>query len=198
MSDAELITTQTLANDVDTTVETFINQIFSDTRIKLTKDDPVIMLYVAIHQMIKKEIADYQDTMFAINTNFVEKTQSQLDYANEYFVGNIGVLEESLNEKTSQLLAQLDDKHKELNFILTKVQGEYDRQLDERFEKHFKVIADEQAQTIKKIQATNNEMLKRQRKIDMSKQHDILVGVGGFFIGLLVCIAIVFVMRFIT
>lgn len=192
MSDAELATVQTKD---DPTVDAFINQIFSDTRIKLAKNDPVVMLYIAIHQMIKKEIAEYQDTMFTINTNFVDKTQSQLDYANEYFVGNIGVLENSLDEKTSKLLAQLDDKHKELNFILTKIQGEYDKQLDERFEKHFKAIADEQTQTIKKLQLMADENLKRQIKNAASKQRDIMIGASGFIVGLLICLLVVFIMK---
>ncbi|OBX76255.1 hypothetical protein A9308_08960 [Moraxella atlantae] len=192
MSDAELATVQTKD---DPTVDAFINQIFSDTRIKLAKNDPVVMLYIAIHQMIKKEIAEYQDTMFTINTNFVDKTQSQLDYANEYFVGNIGVLENSLDEKTSKLLAQLDDKHKELNFILTKIQGEYDKQLDERFEKHFKAISNEQAQTIKKLQLMADDNLKRQIKNATSKQRDIMIGVGGFIVGLLICLLLTFILK---
>ena len=192
MSDAELATVQTKD---DPTVNAFINQIFSDTRIKLAKNDPVVMLYVAIHQMIKKEIAEYQDTMFVINTNFVDKTQSQLDYANEYFVGNIGVLENSLDEKTSKLLAQLDDKHKDLNFILTKIQGEYDVKLDERFEKHFKAISDEQAQTIKQLQLMADENLKRQIKNATSQQRDIMIGVGGFIAGLLICLLVIFILK---
>lgn len=192
MSDAELATVQTKD---DPTVDAFINKIFSDTRIKLAKNDPVVMLYIAIHQMIKKEIAEYQDTMFTINTNFVDKTQSQLDYANEYFVGNIGVLENSLDEKTSKLLAQLDDKHKELNFILTKIQGEYDKQLDERFEKHFKAISNEQAQTIKKLQLMADDNLKRQIKNATSKQRDIMIGVGGFIVGLLICLLLTFILK---
>jgi len=194
MRDTEPNIDHTLLNQ-DPTVEDFINQIFSDTRIKLAENDPIVILYIAIRQMIKKEMTEYQDTMFVINSNFIDKTQSELDYANEYFVGNIGVLEERLDEKTTNLLAQLDDKHKELNFILTKIQGEYDKQLDERFEKHFKAISNEQAQTIKKLQLMADDNLKRQIKNATSKQRDIMIGVGGFIVGLLICLLLTFILK---
>lgn len=195
MSDAELATTQALQNHFDPSVQAFINQIFSDTRIKIAENDPVVILYVAIRQMMKNEMDEFQKSMTIFSHNLVDKTQNQLDNANEYFVGNIDVLCENMDERTSQLLAQLDDKHKDLNFILTKIQGEYDKQLDERFEKHFKAIVDEQAQTIKKLQLMADENLKRQVKNATSKQRDIMIGVGGFIVGLLICLLVVFIVK---
>ena len=195
MSDDELATARNLQNQFDPSVQTFINQIFSDTRIKLAENDPVVILYVAIRQMMKDEMDEFQKSMTIFSHNLVDKTQNQLDNANEYFVGNIDVLCENMDERTSQLLAQLDDKHKELNFILTKIQGEYDKQLDERFEKHFKAIAGEQAQTIRKFQLMADENLKRQIKYATSKQRDIMIGVGGLIVGVILCLIIFFVTK---
>lgn len=172
-----------------------VNEFFEKTGIKLTQDEPAIHFYMALHQMMTRQMEEYQQAMTNFSHNLVDKTQNQLDNANEYFVGNIDILCENMDERTAHLLAQLDDKHKDLTFILTKIQGEYDKLLDERFEKHFKKISDEQAQTVKKLQSLADENLKRQRKIDTSKQRDIIVGFGGFVIGLLICLAMVFILK---
>lgn len=179
----------------DETKIKLVNEFFEKTGIKLTQDDPAINFYIALHQMMERQIANFKNTITDFSNQLVIKTQSQLDNANEYFVGNIGVLEESLDEKINQLLTQLDDKNKDLNFVLAKIQGDYDKQIDKRFETYFKKISEEQNHTIKKIQSANDEMLKRQVKNATSKQRDIMIGVGGFIVGLLVCLLVVFILN---
>ena len=179
-------------NELSTKV---VNEVFQQSKLKVTQDDPAVSLYLALHEMMKTEIEQYQKEITAFSDVLVNKVQLQLDNSNEYFVGNSSLLLENLEEKFNQLLSSLDDKNKDLNFVLAKIQGDYDKLTDERFEAHFKKIADEQAKTIKQLQTLHDENLKRQRKIDTSKQRDVLMGGCGFVVGLIVCLLVFFIVK---
>lgn len=179
----------------DMVVQELIQEVFEKTHLKVTADDPVIIFVMGLHDILQKNIREYEETLLAFNHAFVDKTQHQLDYANEYFVNNSQILHEELKEQFANFLSSIDEKNKELNFVLAKIQGEYDKQTAERFNDYFKQISSENAKVIKQIQSLNDENLKRQRKIDTSKQRDVLMVGAGFVVGLIICLLVVFIVK---
>lgn len=184
--------TETERKDV---VQELIQEIFEKTNLKVTADDPAIIFVLGLREILEKNIRDYQETLLAFNHTFIDKTQNQLDYANQYFVNNSQILHDELKEQFENFLSSIDEKNKELNFVLAKIQGEYDKQTSERFAEYFKQISDENSKAIQKIQSIHDESLKRQRKIDTSKQRDVLMAGAGFIVGLIICLLIVFIVK---
>lgn len=176
-------------------VQEIIQEVFEKTNLKVTADDPAIVFVIGLRDILEKHIRDYQETLLAFNHTFIDKTQNQLDYANEYFVNNSQILHDELKEQFGNFLSSIDEKNKELNFVLAKIQGEYDKQTSERFTEYFKQISDENAKVIEKIQSIHDENLKRQRKIDTSKQRDVLMAGAGFVVGLIICLLVVFIVK---
>lgn len=182
------------------------NKLFELTGQKAMPNDPVVEIIKGFRDTLKDNIQDFEEKITELNSqqlirvqnelgHAISSIQMQLDGSNEYFVGNSSLLLENLEEKFNQLLSSLDDKNKDLNFVLAKIQGDYDKLTDERFEAHFKKIADEQAKTIKQLQTLHDENLKRQSKIDTSKQRDVLMGGCGFVVGVIVCLLVFFIVK---
>lgn len=177
------------------TAQELINDFFEKTNLKITADDPAIIFILGFRKILEKNIRDYENSLLAFNHSFTEKTQYQLDYANEYFVNNSHILHEELKNQFDQFLLEIDNKNKDLNFILSKIQAEYDKSVDDKFTNYFKKISEENKNLIHQIQLLNADSLKIQKKIDTSKQRDVLMIAIGCIIGIIICVTLSFIFK---
>lgn len=180
-----------MSHDTSNERNEIVNQIFKDTNLKFTEDDPIIDFVSIINKFSKKT----QDDLNKIGDELIDKIKAELDWSNEYFVGNSENHIQNIEKKFSELINSIDEKNKELNFVLVKIQADYDKQSDERFEKYFVRLSLEQTKTIDNIQKLHNDMLKRQRKIDTSKQHDIIIAGIGAVVGIVITLLLLFLLK---
>lgn len=166
------------------TTSQLATEIFEKTNLKVTHDDPAILIYLVLQNMMQRQAEQHKQELDLFFTQFKENTQQQLDNSNEYFVNNSEEYLQNLDEKFKQIINSFDVRIKDLSFILTKIQSDYDRQLDDKLKT---LLSD--------IQTANQEILKRQRKIDTAKQRDVFIAGAGFLAGLIICILIVFIVR---
>lgn len=175
--------------------ELIVQEIFKNTNAKITEDDPLVEAVLGFRYIIKEASQDFEEKITELNhqqliniqselAHAIASIQMQLDGSNEYYVGNSTNHEKNLNEAFEKLLAELDTKNKDLNFILTKIQAEYDKSSDERFERH-----------LTKIDELHAKELQRQRKQDTAKQREIIFAGAGFIVGIVVCLLVLFVVR---
>lgn len=179
----------------DKEAKKLIQSIFERTNIKVGEDDPSVALVLGLRDILKDNIQDFEEKITELNSQQLIRIQSELEHAitsiqmqldgsNEYYVGNSANHEQNLTEAFKNLLNELDAKNKDLNFILTKIQAEYDKASDERFERH-----------IAKIEALHAKELQRQSKKDTVKQREILFAGMGFVVGIVICLLIFFIVR---
>lgn len=161
-----------------------IQHIFEKTSTKVTPNDPAIETMTALVAMLDKKYADFESMLMAITHNYTEKMRVELDSANMYYVGNSENHERNLSEAFQKAIEAFDEKNKDLNFILNKIQADYDKASDERFERQ-----------IEKLQALHQEQLKHQSKQDTKKQREVLFAVAGFVAGLVVCLLVLFIVK---
>lgn len=184
-----------IMNEEDKEAKKLVQDIFEHTNIKASEDDPSIALVLGIRNILKNNIQDFEEQITYLNhqqliniqselAHAVTRIKMELDGANEYYVDNSINHEKNLAEAFEKLLNDFEAKNKDLNFILNKIQAEYDKASDERFERH-----------IAKLEALQAEALKRQKKMDTSKQREVLFSGIGFFAGVLVCLLIFFIVR---
>lgn len=182
-------------SEEDKEVKKLIQSIFERTNTKVGEDDPSIALVLGLRDILKDNIQDFEEKITELNSQQLIRIQSELEHAitsiqmqldgsNEYYVGNSTNHEQNLAKAFEKLLNELETKNKDLNFILNKIQAEYDKTSDERFEGY-----------IAKIEALHAEELKRQNKKDATKQREILFAGAGFVAGVVICLLLVFVVR---
>lgn len=158
-------------------------------------NDPVVEIIRGFRDILKDNIQDFEEKITELNSQQLIRIQSELEHAitsiqmqldgsNEYYVGNSTNHEKNLAEAFTGLLSELDTKNKDLNFILTKIQAEYDKASDERFERH-----------IANIEALHAKELQRQSRKDTAKQREILFAGAGFVAGIVICLLIFFIVR---
>lgn len=171
------------------------NKLFELTGQKAMPNDPVVEIIRGFRDILKENIQDFEEKITALShqqlisiqselEHAITSIQMQLDGSNEYYVGNSTNHEQNLTEAFKGFLNELDTKNKDLNFILAKIQAEYDKASDERFERH-----------IASIEALHTKELQRQSKKDTAKQREILFAGAGFVAGLVVCLLVLFVVR---
>lgn len=171
------------------------NKLFELTGQKAMPNDPVVEIIRGFRDILKDNIQDFEEKITELNSQQIIRIQSELEHAitsiqmqldgsNEYYVGNSANHEKNLTEAFTGLLSELDTKNKDLNFILTKIQAEYDKASNERFERH-----------IANIEALHAKELQRQSRKDTAKQREILFAGAGFVAGVVICLLIFFVVR---
>lgn len=182
-------------SEEDKEVKKLIQSIFERTNTKVGEDDPSVALVLGIRDILKENIQDFEEKITALShqqligiqseiETAITSIQMQLDGSNEYYVGNSTNHEKNLAEAFEKLLNELEAKNKDLNFILNKIQAEYDKASDERFENY-----------IAKIEALHAEELKRQNKKNTTKQREVLFASASFVAGVIICLLLVFVVR---
>lgn len=182
-------------SEEDKEVKKLIQSIFERTNTKVGEDDPSVALVLGLRDILKDNIQDFEEKITELNSQQLIRIQSELEHAitsiqmqldgsNEYYVGNSTNHEQNLTEAFKGFLNELDTKNKDLNFILTKIQAEYDKASDERFERH-----------IANIEELHAKELQRQNKKDTAKQREILFAGAGFVAGVVICLLIFFVVR---
>lgn len=175
--------------------ELIVQEIFKNTNIKITEDDPIVETVLGFKDILKNNIQDFEEKITELNSQQLIRIQSELEHAitsiqmqldgsNEYYVGNSTNHEQNLTEAFKGFLNELDTKNKDLNFILTKIQAEYDKASDERFERH-----------IASIEALHAKELQRQNRKDTAKQREIIFAGAGFIAGIIICLLIFFIVR---
>lgn len=182
-------------NETSKISQELIQHIFEKTSTKVTPNDPAIETMTALVAMLDRKYEDFESMLMAITHNYTEKMrveldsaiagiEAQLDGANMYYVGNSENHERNLSEAFKKAIEAFDEKNKDLNFILNKIQADYDKASDERFERQ-----------IEKLQALHQEQLKHQSKQDTKKQREVLFAVAGFVAGLVVCLLVLFIVK---
>lgn len=161
-----------------------VQEFFEKTGIKVSDDDPTIQMIELMQTTLKNSLSEAEDSFKKMADDFVIQTKGELDWANEYFVGNTEIHKKSLDELFEKVLGDMDTKNKDLLLILSKIQAEYDKANDERFERH-----------IASIEALHAKELQRQNRKDTAKQREILFAGAGFAAGIVICLLIFFIVR---
>lgn len=160
-----------------------VQEFFEKTGIKVGDDDPTIQMIELMQATLKNSMSEAENAFKAMVADFLAQTKGELDWANEYFVGNADVHKKSLDELFEKMLGDMDTKNKDLLLILSKIQADYDKINDERFKNHFerinKLYKDMAYQGAEARQAATNQRMR-----------DVVVGVMGFALGLAVCLLI--------
>lgn len=171
--------------------EQIIQDIFKNTNLKITEDDPLVEAVIGFHQVLENSKEEFKEWA-AIFTSRFEDDLTDLTLKNNT---KLQILEHELTDVSKEICEELrkivnfsltsfDEKTKDLNMVLAKIQANYDKDSDDRFAKYFAQINEKHAQ-----------MLATQAKNNAFSQRELLFGIGGLVIGVVVCLLAFFVVR---
>lgn len=174
--------------------EQIVQEYFKKTNIKLTEDDPLVEAIIAFRNVISETKEDF--VVWA--TVFASQFQDQLEYTALRNNTKIEILEHELKDTSKEVceelktivnftLTKFDEKTKDLNMVLTKLQADYDRDSNERFDKYFS-----------KIDERYHQMLALQKKNNACSQRELLFGFVGLVVGVMACLLVFFVLSSVT
>lgn len=174
--------------------EQIVQEYFKKTNIKLTEDDPLVEAIIAFRNVISETKEDF--VVWA--TVFASQFQDQLEYTALRSNTKIEILEHELKDTSKEVceelktivnftLTRFDEKTKDLNMVLTKLQADYDRDSNERFDKYFS-----------KIDERYHQMLALQKKNNAYSQRELLFGFVGLVVGVMACLLVFFVLSSVT
>lgn len=171
--------------------ETIVQDIFRKTNVKITEDDPLIEAIVSFYEILDNTKEDFKEWAGIFASQFEDdlnvltlKNNTKLEILEHELKDVIKEVSKELETITSKTLSDFDEKTKDLNMILAKLQVSHDRDNTDRFDKHFA-----------KIDERYNQMLEIQRKNKAFSQREILFALGGFVACLVVCLIILLVVR---
>ncbi|UZA34035.1 hypothetical protein LP087_13770 (plasmid) [Moraxella bovis] len=178
--------------------ELIVQEIFKSTNAKITEDDPLVEAILGFKYIIKEASQDLINNRedlkewAGIFTSRFEDDIAEIALRNntklEILEHEIKEVVEAVSKKLETIsetaLTGFDEKAKDLNMLLTKLQVNHERDNSENFAKHFAKI-DEKYQQMLEIQAQNHAF----------SQREILFGVGGLVAGVIICLLAFFIVR---
>lgn len=171
--------------------ELIVQELFKRTNIKITEDDPLVEAVVSFRHIIKEAqqdlkewgaifVSQYEDDLNTLTL----KNNVKLEILEHEIKETVEVVSGKLEAISETALAGFDEKTKDLNMLLTKLQINQERENSENFAKHFAKI-DKKYQQMLETQAQNNAF----------SQREILFGIGGLVVGIVACLLVFLVVR---
>lgn len=174
------------------------NKLFELTGQKAMPNDPVVEIIRGFKQIMEEAQQDLINNREdlkewgAIFTSRFEDDIAEIALRNNT---KLEILEHEIKEVVEAVSRRLetisdnaltgfDEKAKDLNMLLTKLQVNHERDTSDNFAKHFAKI-DEKYKQILAIQAKNKAF----------SQREILCGVGGLVVGIIACLLVFLVVR---
>lgn len=178
--------------------ELIVQEIFKHTNAKITEDDPLVEAIIGFQKIMEEAKQDLESTKedfkewAGIFTSCFEDDLTDLTLKNNV---KLEILEHELRDVNKEVCEELktivnftlisfDEKAKDLNMLLTKLQVNHEREISDNFAKHFAKI-DEKYQQMLAIQAQNHAF----------SQREILFGIGGLAVGIIACLLVFLVLR---
>lgn len=162
------------------------HEIFEQTGLKVGTDDPAIILAAAINAILSKRMEQYDANLYEFTEQYIQRLNRQLDDSNlvlEDKIQDFGVIADGINQdfdaKLKEILIKIDDKNKELNFILTKIQAGNDKAAEEQF-----------SSFLEKVQHQVQLLAKKQAQLSQQKYREMAVGGIAFGVGIFCCMIV--------
>ncbi|OPH37669.1 hypothetical protein [Moraxella equi] len=167
--------------------ELIIQEIFKKTNTKITEDDPLVEVIIGFQQVLEDTKEDFREWAGIFNAQFQDemtdialKNNTQLAILDH----DVSEIRQNIAEVTNTILASFDEKAKDLNMILTKLQVNHEQDTSDNFAKHLAKIDDKYQQ-----------MMAIQAKDKAFSQREVLFGVGGLVAGVVICLLAFFIVR---
>lgn len=167
--------------------ELIIQEIFKKTNTKITEDDPLVEVIIGFQQVLEDTKEDFREWAGIFNAQFQDemtdialKSNTQLAILDH----DVSEIRQNIAEVTNTILASFDEKAKDLNMILTKLQVNHEQDTSDNFAKHLAKIDDKYQQ-----------MMAIQAKDKAFSQREALFGVGGLVVGIIACLLVFLVVR---
>lgn len=174
------------------------NKLFELTGQKAMPNDPVVEIIKGFKQVLEEAQQDLINNREdlkewgAIFTSRFEDDIAEIALKNNV---RLEILEHEIKEVVETVSKRLeaisdttltgfDEKAKDLNMLLTKLQVNFERETSDNFAKHFAKI-DEKYQQMMAIQAKDKAF----------SQREVLFGVGGLVAGVVICLLAFFIVR---
>lgn len=174
------------------------NKLFELTGQKAMSNDPVVEIIRGFKQVMEEAqqdlISNREDLKEwgAIFTSRFEDDIAQIALKNNV---RLEILEHEIKEVVEEVATKLqaigdttllsfDEKAKDLNMLLTKLQVNHERNISDNFAKQFA-----------KIDERYNQMLEMQKDNHSFSKREVLFAGAGFMAGLVVCLLVLFVVR---
>ena len=178
--------------------ELIVQEIFKSTNAKITEDDPLVEAILGFKHIIKEASQDLINNRedlkewAGIFTSRFEDDIAEIALKNNV---KLEILEHEIREVVEAVSSKLetisntaltgfDEKTKDLNMLLTKVQVNHERDTSDNFAKHFA-----------KIDEQYNQMLALQKQNHAFSKREVLFGAAGLVVGVVICLLAFFIVR---
>lgn len=178
------------------------NKLFELTGQKAMPNDPVVEIIRGFKQVMEEAKQDLESTKQDLTEDlkewgaiFVSQYEDSLNTLTLKNNVKLEILEHEIKEVVEAVsskletisetaLAGFDDKTKDLNMLLTKVQANHERDNSDNFAKH-----------LAKIDERYNQMLAIQKENNTFSKREVLFGVAGLVVGVVACLLVLLVLR---
>lgn len=168
-----------------------IQDIFRKTNIKITEDDPLVEAVISFQAVLQQNKDDFVEWANIFTSRFEDdltlltlKNNTKLEILEHEIKEVVQQATHEIQKKTEMVLTGFDDKAKDLNMLLTKVQVNHGRDTSDNFTKHFA-----------KIDERYNQMLALQKQNHAFSKREVLFGVAGLVVGVVFCLLVFLVLR---
>lgn len=174
------------------------NKLFELTGQKAMPNDPVVEIIKGFKQVmeeVQQDLINNREDLKewgAIFTSRFEddiaeialKNNTKLEILEHEIKEVVETVSKRLETISDTALIGFDEKAKDLNMLLTKLQVNFERETSDNFAKHFA-----------KIDEKYNQMLEVQAQNHAFSQREILFGIGGLVAGVVICLLAFFIVR---
>lgn len=168
-----------------------IQDIFRKTNIKITEDDPLVEAVISFQAVLQQNKDDFVEWANIFTSHFEDdltlltlKNNTKLEILEHEIKEVIEAVSSKLETISETTLTGFDDKAKDLNMLLTKLQINQEKENSENFDRHF-IKIDERYNQILALQKQNHAFSKR----------EMLFGMIGLVVGVVSCLLVFLVLR---
>lgn len=162
-----------------------IQDIFRKTNIKITEDDPLVEAVISFQAVLQQNKDDFVEWANIFTSHFEDdltlltlKNNTKLEILEHEIKEVVQQATHEIQKKTEMVLTGFDDKAKDLNMLLTKLQ-----------------INQEKENSENKIDERYNQMLALQKQNHAFSKREILFGMIGLVVGVVSCLLVFLVVR---
>lgn len=168
-----------------------IQDIFRKTNIKITEDDPLVEAVISFQAVLQQNKDDFVEWANIFTSHFEDdltlltlKNNTKLEILEHEIKEVVQQATHEIQKKTEMVLTGFDDKAKDLNMLLTKLQINQEKENGENFDRHFV-----------KIDERYNQMLALQKQNHAFSKREMLFGMIGLVVGVVSCLLVFLVVR---
>lgn len=169
------------------------NKLFELTGQKVMPNDPVVDIIKGFQQIIEKTKQDLENNKEDLKewgaiftsrfeddiTEIALKNNVRLEILEHEIKDTVEAISKKLETISERTLADFDEKTKDLNMVLTKIQADHDRNTNDKLVQH-----------LANIDERYSQMLAIQKKNNAFSQREMLCVIVGLVIGVAVCLLV--------